>query len=375
MMRRKLRKHWRHPRSLPGYSPLKEERIMGARRGASLIEVLVVMAIMGVLIAMFLGGVVQAREAAGRVSCQNNLRQIGHALQSYHAAYNYLPSGLVCQDTTVVHSDCTGFAYLLPFLELDNIAQMYHYDVSWHDQSNFDAVGYEIKVFFCPSNRSQGVMELALEAGQWGVSIPSKVGSCDYAFCKGANGALPNDTSKIPLAVRGVFGVQPDDSIGGTRMEDILDGTSSTIAVGDATGNSPRYEVRSLAGDGSATDPLTGKTALLDQAWGAAATTETAHPFYGSIFAVTAQYGLAPDPRDEPMNRRPGTPTYTSSTFNNDNASGKDSVSGFRSLHSRGCNFLFCDGSVRFVPQTIRPDVYRALSTFAGGESIADAGY
>src|SRR5262249_8853623 len=145
-------------------------------------------------------------------------------------------------------------------------------------------------------------------------------------------------------------------------------------AIGDAAGGSAGLTVRSLADPNQpATDPFTGQPAIIEQSWSAAGCGDAAPPWYGSGFAGAAQVGLPPDPRGAPMRARP---CFTPPVFGNDptgtNASGRDFVSGFRSRHPGGCNFLLCDGSVRFVRESIPPDVYRALSTMAGGEVVGD---
>lgn len=353
------------------------------RSGFSLIELLVVIAIIGTLAGLLLSGLQKAREAATRVACQNNLKQLGLALHMYHDANNVFPPGLICSTPNVSDGETSGYTHLLPFLEQNGAFVNYHLDQSWWDQSNQQAVATQIKVLYCPSNRGQGQMDLTKLAKLWHIpTLPPVVGSCDYAFCKGANASLTLQWQQVPLAVRGVFGVcPPEDMAAQVHMVDIVnnDGTSHTFLMGDAAGGTRYYETRDLNNpEGLAYDVLTGKPGVLEQAWGAPGITDAAHPWYASIFAVTAQYGLGADPRDEPMNRRPGTPTVFSGygkSSSGDNRSGKDVVSGFRSVHSRGCNFVFADGSVHFIASTIRSDVYRALSTYAGGETISEGDY
>jgi prepilin-type N-terminal cleavage/methylation domain-containing protein/prepilin-type processing-associated H-X9-DG protein len=348
---------------------------MRKRSGFTLIELLVVLAIVAVLVGLLIPAVQKVRATGQRTHCQNNLHQLGIALHGYHGAASCFPPGLISSESNICDAEATGFTWLLPHLEQDNTYLRYHFDQPWYQPANYEAVAVQVNLFYCPSNRAGGLMDLSAIAKQWGYDLPPVAATCDYAFCKGANGALNRDWTKIPLQVRGVFNVRsPDEPNSGVRLTDINDGTSTTIALGEAAGASPRFLVRDLANPSQpVTDVLTGQPAQIEQSWSAAGIGDSSHPYYGSVFAVTAQYGMPGDTRDEPMNRLLVTPTVYGGDARGDNRLGRDSVSGFRSLHSGGCNFLMCDGSVHFIAETIRPDLYRALSTYAGGETIFGA--
>src|SRR5262249_40068177 len=199
---------------------------------------------------------------------------------------------------------------LLPHLEQDNTYRIYHFDQPWYQPANYQAVGVQVKLFYCPANRGGGVMDLSAIGKQWGYDLPPVAATCDYAFCKGANGALHWDWTRLPLQVRGVFHVrQPDTARSGVRLDDIRDGTSSTIAMGEAAGGTPSYLVRDLNNPGQpAVDVLTGRPAPAEQSWGAAGVTDYTHPYYGSVFAGTAQDRVPGDPRDQPVNPPLGAP-------------------------------------------------------------------
>src|SRR5262249_22494170 len=126
-----------------------------------------------------------------------------------------------------------------------------------------------------------------------------------------------------------------------------------------------------------ATDLLPGQPTLIDQSWSSGPlATRVLHSngfLFGSGFGVTAQRGGFTPPFDEPLNN----PLVLAALDFNNGCSNSgtlpgtfDQLSGFRSVHPGGGNFLYCDGSVRFVSETIAPDTYRALSTFAGGEAL-----
>jgi prepilin-type N-terminal cleavage/methylation domain-containing protein/prepilin-type processing-associated H-X9-DG protein len=338
----------------------------------TLLEILVVIAVVAVLLALLIPAVLKALALSQRAQCQNKLHQLGIALNNYHNTEGCFPPGLISTDSNVCNADTTGFTLLLPYLERDTTRQIYHSDQPWFHPSNYQAVATEVPMFYCPANRARGQTDLRMIGKQWGFDLPPVAATCDYAFCKGANAALNRDWTRIPLEVRGVFNVRPpEEPVSGVRHIDIVDGESSTLAMGDAAGGSKRYLVRDLSNPGYPVfNSFIGSTVPIEQSWSAAGVTDPNHPYYGSVFAVTAQYGLLPDPRDEPMNRTQVTPTVCSGDPRGDNHLGHDTVSGFRSQHHGGCNFLLCDGSVHFILETINADVYRALSTYAGGEVI-----
>jgi prepilin-type N-terminal cleavage/methylation domain-containing protein/prepilin-type processing-associated H-X9-DG protein len=343
------------------------------RTGFTLVEMLVVIAVVSILLALLLPAVQKVRQSANRISCQNNLKQLGIALHHYHLNQGAFPPGMISSSPDISDADATGFTLLLPYLEQDNTYLLYDFKQSWFQPANYAAVETPIKTFLCPANRAEGYIDLTAVAAEWNTPLPQQVAACDYAFCKGANGSMNHNANRLPLSVRGVFQIR---SVGGprsgVRLDDIRDGTSMTIAMGEAAGGTVAYLTRDINNPSqAAVDPFTGQTVMIDQSWGAAGAGDTAHPWYGSVFATTAQYGLAPDPRDEPMNQPLVAPTVNGGDPSGSNQTGKDWVSGFRSMHPLGCNFLFCDGSVHFLLTGIDPGVYRALSTYAGGENVS----
>jgi prepilin-type N-terminal cleavage/methylation domain-containing protein/prepilin-type processing-associated H-X9-DG protein len=374
---------------------------MPRRHAFTLIELLVVIAIIAVLIALLLPAVQSVREMANRMRCQNNLKQFGLAMHGFHDVEGRLPPGITtwANGEDAAH---TGFTYMLPYLEQGNVFRQFDLKQQWYVRVNYAAVSYEIPVFYCPSNRLNGSMDLTQPIYAWGGSMPPRVGSTDYILCKGANAAIHQDASLIPPACRGVFNVYADmtspnffniDNIAGpltVRLTDITDGTSTTFAIGEGAGATPRYLLRDMqatnsgivVGNSPAIDPYSGQQIKPDQGWATASISGENHPWYTSVFGVTAQFGLAPNYQDEPMNNHLVMPSAYADTdlgaFFSDAGYNTDStqyISGFRSRHTGGCNFLFCDAGVRFVRQTIQPAVYRALSTYAGGEVIPADGY
>ncbi len=340
----------------------------------SLIELLVVIAIIGILIALLLPAVQRAREAAGRDACRNNLKQLGIALHNYHDAQGSLPSGMSDKGTDLVEMGrFCGFVSLLPFLDQGNLFDGWDLSGKWYDPPNAALVSTELKVFYCPSNRTSGVIDMSFLVPFAGRPLPN-LAAADYLLCKGANAALCEMTQAPPEA-RGVFDVNTH-----TRLTDITDGTSNTFAIGEGAGNNPRFGIRHYYPDTSAAgDLFPGQSPLIDQSWSSGPTaTQALHSIgllQGACLGVTAQRGGFSPPFDERMNNPLVLPAldFNHGCSNSGTVPGTyDTISGFRSVHPGGCNFLFCDGSIRVVAETVSPDTYRALSTMAGAEVLGD---
>src|SRR5580704_9557659 len=217
---------------------------MSRRRGFSLVELLVVIAIIGILMALLLPAIQVARESARRASCFNNLKQFGIALHSYHDTLKtFPPAGSTVPPPPSSPSDpsydlhATGHAMLLPYLEEQNLAALYDFDVPWEDSHESEKiVSAVISSFVCPSvNLDNPMLDPAVDALvlYYDKSTAGTLGfgRTDYVFCKGINDAWCVTPKLVPTTERGLF-----DLDWAVPMKRITDGTSRTIAVGEGAG-------------------------------------------------------------------------------------------------------------------------------------------
>ncbi len=344
------------------------------RTAFTLIELLVVIAIIGILLALLLPAVQKVRESAGRIACANNLHQIGIAFQNYHDSVGSFPPGITVKGSNDLQfGGFSGFVPVIPFLEQDNWIARYAPLAHWYDPPNAALMPTELKVFFCPSNRTNGLIDTQFLVPLAGRPLPN-VAACDYALSKGANAAMCEIT-QVPIGGRGVFDVNTH-----TRLTDITDGSSNTFMVGEAAGGNIRFQMRRYWPDTTPATPLfPGQSPYPDQSWCAGPMATKALNTLGLLgpgpWAITALRGGFTPAFDEPMNNPLVLPAvdYNNDCFNSSPLPGHyDTMPGFRSVHPHGCNFLFCDGSVRFIKEAISPATYRALSTIAGGEVLGD---
>lgn len=291
------------------------------RGGFTLIELLVVIAIIAVLIGLLVPAVQKVREAAARMTCQNNLKQIGLATQTYHDAYQKLPPGYV-YGGSLGNSEATWMYYILPYLEQESLYRTASLSATFGGVSqNSQVCRSMIPGYACPSDLPG---DIAL--GNWGkgnYAGNTGIGPMTSAF------TTPNTS----IAVPGVFVVNTEIPISG-----ITDGTSNT-ALASEVRKSPGDDFRGVS-------------------------------FYpeGPLYQHnrTPNTSIPDNFRSGLCKNIPQVPcTGSHSAFND-----RSIIMSARSNHSGGVNVSLCDGSVRFATNSISQSTWQALGTVRNGELL-----
>ena len=311
------------------------------RRGFTLVELLVVIAIIGVLVALLLPAVQQAREAARRMQCKNNLKQIGLALHNYHGTYNSFPSGCYgmanSAGTNYSGHGWTWHASILPFVEQKTLQEALTGPDGFGNESGSQNSGRALilrdtvlNMFWCPSQDdvSGGSQKNGYQPSNYNGNMGTRIGNGnDNCICTGVSN-LDEMRSEAWGCMNGNGVMFVDSKI---RFADVKDGLSNTIAVsevpdsgGDAMGPfSAGCDRRVVFSNGADSNPPTEMTEFLIAAEG-----------------------------NDPIN------------------GGAEEASG--SWHPGGAHFNMGDGSVVFLSENMHMPTYQALSTRREGEVIGE---
>ena len=303
------------------------------RRGFTLIELLVVIAIIAILIGLLLPAVQKVRQAANRIKCDNNLKQLGLAMHNYNDTNDHLPGNIRPVATGTVRVRWTTF--LLPYFEQDNIIKIYDQNVNWSASGNAAAVAIPLKVMQCPSAPNPNRLD---DNPDTYPSWNPKVATGDYAGIYWSTSAenRPGILSKT-------------DEI---RLTDVVDGLSNTIHLVESAGKADLYRAGKLVFTASSSNRVNGGgwcRPASDIAFPAGLAGDGVSP--GSQ-GINAANGLL-------LTSYPGAAPY-----------GTDGTGQVYAFHSGGVNALFGDGSVRFVKASIQLVTLQALVTRNGGEVI-----
>ena len=329
------------------------------RGGFTLIELLVVIAIIAILIGLLLPAVQKVREAAARISCANNLHQLGVAVHAYHDASGFLPPSRLNKD------GCVGWTVLiLPFIEQGNLYQQWAAPTALSPNGINDSYYLkspaiqqaQVPLFYCPARRGPGLLSVNHATGDVpeatkppGGVVPYPGALGDYACSFGdnpTNNIEPSDdtTSGTGAMVR-ANGVQTSNKLtmtswsSQTRFDSISDGLSNTLLIGEKHVPITKQGVSRLA-PGTANEKYIGDASI----WNADA--------LENVGRSAGQYNpLALGPND------------------NDNTL-PINVENFGSAHAGVCQFVFCDGSVHALPVSLNSRILGYLANRADGNPV-----
>ncbi len=302
------------------------------RHAFTLIELLVVIAIIAVLVGLLLPAVQAAREAARKTQCLNNLKQIGVALHSYHSMHDTFPPGYVSntQGNLPTGQDIGPgwgwIAMMLYNIEMTSLYNCVNFSLSTTAPESQTARQISPSVFLCPSN-TDGGGPLTIKDGAGNILV-SDLSPGQYVAVAGQW-----EPEEFPAPNNGVF--YRNSKIG---LRDITDGSSTTLLAGERSQNVANATWVGMIPFGQACN---------NPKW-------PVQDCEASSVLILGHTGPSPDEAwiDVPNYKRAG-------------------ADDFHSLHPGGCNFLFGDGSIRFVKETINPQVFSFLATRAGGEVVS----
>ena len=298
-----------------------------SRRAMTLVELLVVMAIIGLLIALLIPAVQRVRESANRMRCANNLRQLGLALQNFHEAHDGFPPGQSVENVNgqqIVHG---WVPYVLPHLEQGNVP--YRFDVGWNSYFNDNPVvpgpgRTFLNVLVCPSapDRSGGVSP---DNTRKPLDYPA---FNDIQGCPFIQPPVPPDPTFV-----GILGNEVK-----RRITDITDGSSNTLLLAECAGRNQLWVMGRFVTDNSP-----------GGAWSNPGAVNLAIRGFDPV-------GTAQNPEDN----RPGRCGVNCINYEE-----------IYSFHPGGANTLFGDGSVRFLKTGLDISILAKLVTRSGGEILS----